>query len=195
MGRRSSAGWTDLASGPDFSSATASGDAGWANRGADGGPATLDAIGETDFGGRSTARPFTSSSYHHLRTTTADGSIGTYTCAVLEHRGVGREVGVAAIEKTTGRCLLTQFADTPTYVKTIHHLSLHPPSVILVPGSAVRAPLGSGTKTARRAKAKHVADAGEESVLVRCLEDIFDFKVFPLPRNRWNHEECEEPRS
>ncbi|KAN0062620.1 MutS protein msh4 [Thecaphora frezii] len=184
-----SAGWTDLASGPEFSSATASADAGWASRGADGGPATLDAIGETDFGGRSTARPFTSSSYHHLRTTTADGSIGTYVCAVLEHRGVGREVGVAAIEKTTGRCVLTQFADTPTYVKTIHHLSLHPPSVILVPESAVRAPLGSGTKTTRRAKAKHAADAGEESVLVKCLEDVFDLKVVPLPRNRWNHEE------
>ncbi|SPO41792.1 related to meiosis-specific MutS homolog [Pseudozyma flocculosa] len=117
--------------------------------------------------------------------------MGSYICAVLEHRGVGREVGIAAMEKDTGRCILTQFADTQTYVKAIHHLSLHPPSAILVPESAVRTPLRKGSKATRSADPVRAADpvATEESVLVKCLEDIFELSVTPLPRRHWNHEE------
>lgn len=48
-------------------------------------------------------RPFTASSYHRSRLVTADGSIGSYVCAILENRGGnGREIGIASIERDTG---------------------------------------------------------------------------------------------
>lgn len=47
-------------------------------------------------------RPFTASSYHRSKLVTADGSVGSYVCAVLENRGIGREVGIASIDKETG---------------------------------------------------------------------------------------------
>lgn len=50
----------------------------------------------------SPSRPFTASSYHRSRLMTADGSIGNYVCAVLENRGIGREVGIASIDRDTG---------------------------------------------------------------------------------------------
>lgn len=52
-----------------------------------------------------TTRPFTASSYHHTRATTADGFMGNYVSAVLENRAVGREVGIASIEHNTGMFL------------------------------------------------------------------------------------------
>ncbi len=50
-------------------------------------------------------RPFTASSYHRSRLVTADGSSGNYICAVLENRGIGREVGIASLERDTGTLL------------------------------------------------------------------------------------------
>lgn len=47
-------------------------------------------------------RPFTASSYHRNKLVTADGSVGSYVCAILENRGTGREVGIASIERETG---------------------------------------------------------------------------------------------
>ena len=47
-------------------------------------------------------RPFTASSYHRSKLVTADGSVGSYVCAILENRGTGREVGIASIEHETG---------------------------------------------------------------------------------------------
>lgn len=46
------------------------------------------------------------------RPTTAASNLGltegAWISAVLENRGTGREVGIAAMEKTTGHCVLTQ---------------------------------------------------------------------------------------
>ncbi len=47
-------------------------------------------------------RPFTASSYHRSKLVTADGSIGSYVCAILENKGIGREVGIASIDRETG---------------------------------------------------------------------------------------------
>lgn len=46
-----------------------------------------------------TARPQTSASSPHE---------GSYVVAVLEGRGVGREVGIAALDKDTGKVILIQ---------------------------------------------------------------------------------------
>lgn len=80
-----------------------------------------------------------------------------------------------------------QFGDTPTYVKTIHHLSLHPPVTILVPAGSVSSvdllnfyDAGSGARSSA---------ASSNSVLVSCLEDTFDLKVTPLKRIHWNDSE------
>lgn len=48
-------------------------------------------------------RPFTASSYHRSKLITADGFVGNYVCALLESRGAGREVGIASIERETGK--------------------------------------------------------------------------------------------
>ena len=48
-------------------------------------------------------RPFTASSYHRGKLVTADGLVGNYVSAILENRGIGREVGIASIDKETGK--------------------------------------------------------------------------------------------
>jgi DNA mismatch repair protein MSH4 len=67
---------------------------------------------------------------------------------------VNREVGIAALDQDTNKVALiqaskgafvplvsltrgTQLADCQTYVKTLHHLDLHYPSVIIVPDSSL----------------------------------------------------------
>lgn len=50
-------------------------------------------------------RPFTASSYHRSKLVTADGLVGSYVSAILENRGIGREVGIASIDKETGKLL------------------------------------------------------------------------------------------
>ena len=52
----------------------------------------------------STARPPTA----RARTATSTHHESSFVVAVLEGRGVGRELGVAALEKDTGRVVLVQ---------------------------------------------------------------------------------------
>ncbi|KAJ1018588.1 hypothetical protein NDA16_004870 [Ustilago loliicola] len=156
-------------------------------------------------------RPFTASSYHRSKLVTADGFVGNYVCAILENRGTGREVGIASIERETGLCVITQFADTPTYVRTIHHINMYPPSVLLVPASGQ-----SGWKsamsdfTSRSSKRQRMQDEEDESdsdegsaakqtqrtstsMLIKCLEEICGIQASPYLRKHWNyHEEDEE---
>ncbi|EMD41395.1 hypothetical protein CERSUDRAFT_41819 [Gelatoporia subvermispora B] len=116
-----------------------------------------------------TARPQTAASARHE---------ASYVVAVLEGRGVAREVGIAALDKDTGRVALVQLGDCPTYVKTLHQLHLHSPSLILVPDtffSLSDAPLASSAK-------KH-----NTSLLVECLRDEFEHvAVEPVLRKYWN---------
>ncbi|KAI0307402.1 muts domain V-domain-containing protein [Multifurca ochricompacta] len=56
-----------------------------------------------------------------------------FVVALLESRGIAREVGIAALDRDTGRVMLIQLADCQTYVKTLHQMHLHNPSLILVP--------------------------------------------------------------
>ncbi|PWZ00351.1 hypothetical protein BCV70DRAFT_159928 [Testicularia cyperi] len=150
------------------------------------------------------SRPFTASSYHRSRLMTADGSIGNYVCALLENRGVGHEVGIASIDRDTGLCVVTQIADSSTYVHTIHHLSMHPPRILLVPASAFSVSHGDSSASAsrvnKRVKRMQTQDLSTEtemdrgkeaggSMLIRCLEELFDIQATPYHRKHWNHVE------
>ncbi|KAI0324451.1 hypothetical protein GY45DRAFT_1375540 [Cubamyces sp. BRFM 1775] len=104
---------------------------------------------------------------------------GRFIIAVLEGRGVGREVGMAALDKETGRVALIQLADCPTYVKTLHQMHLHCPSMILVPDTFF-----SLTDTTLPSGASNLHST---SVLVQCITDEFDgVPVEPVMRKYWN---------
>lgn len=107
-----------------------------------------------------------------------------------------------------GLCTITQLADTPTYVRTIHHLSMHPPSILLIPSSTSgrgnRTTFSSASRSSKRAKTNITgeddADPGSHadtlqkdraSVLVRTIEQLYDIEVRPFPRKHWNYFEGE----
>ncbi|CCM03700.1 uncharacterized protein FIBRA_05846 [Fibroporia radiculosa] len=116
-----------------------------------------------------TARPQTAASSRHE---------ANYIIAVLEGRGVAREVGISALEKETGRVFLAQLADSPTYVKTLHQIHLRAPSLILVPDtflSVSDATLASGSKR-----------PSSTSVLVQCLMEEFNVPMESVSRKYWN---------
>ncbi|OCH88996.1 hypothetical protein OBBRIDRAFT_888728 [Obba rivulosa] len=116
-----------------------------------------------------TARPQTAASFRHE---------ASYIVAVLEGRGVAREVGIAALDKDTGRAALVQLADCATYVKTLHQLHLHSPSLILVPDTFFSV-----------SDAPHAFSAKKQntSLLVECLRDEFEHvAVEPVLRKYWN---------
>ncbi|KAI0641090.1 muts domain V-domain-containing protein [Trametes meyenii] len=117
-----------------------------------------------------TARPQTAASSRHE---------GSFIIAVLEGRGVGREVGMAALDKDTGRVSLVQLADCPTYVKTLHQMHLHSPSMILVPDTFLAFTDVSSSSGARRSQTT--------SMLVQCITEEFDgVLIEPVMRKYWN---------
>ncbi|PWN45007.1 hypothetical protein IE81DRAFT_309693 [Ceraceosorus guamensis] len=129
------------------------------------------------------ARPSTAQSAGRPNTAASELGVppSSWICAILENRGVGREVGIAAMEKDTGQVIVTQFADTQTYVRTVHHLMLHPPATVLVPDTCASSadypdPGSNGT-------------AIESSILVCTIEDTFDMGILPFARKFWNHED------
>ncbi|KAG5461010.1 MAG: hypothetical protein BJ554DRAFT_6869 [Olpidium bornovanus] len=74
-----------------------------------------------------------------LRTANAGGGSGDggVVVAVVEGRGVTGWVGLAALNLTTSECIVSQFADTQTYVKTLHKLSIYAPAEIVVSSTIV----------------------------------------------------------
>ncbi|KAI1790487.1 muts domain V-domain-containing protein, partial [Ganoderma leucocontextum] len=117
-----------------------------------------------------TGRPQTAASSRH------DSS---HIIAVIEGRGVGREVGIAAVDRDTGRVSLVQLADCPTYVKTLHQMHLHYPSIVLVPDTFMSlsdVSLASGAKTPQTT-----------TLLVQCIMDEFDgVPIEPVMRKYWS---------
>ncbi|KAJ7270710.1 muts domain V-domain-containing protein [Mycena haematopus] len=95
---------------------------------------------------------------------------GSYVIALLEGRGVAREVGMAALDRETGRVMLVQLADCQTYVKTLHQMHLHPPVLILVPDTFLSA-----------------SDVSPPSILVEYIYEEFPgVPVEPIGRKYWN---------
>ncbi|KDQ55011.1 hypothetical protein JAAARDRAFT_181849 [Jaapia argillacea MUCL 33604] len=117
-----------------------------------------------------TARPQTAASTRHE---------GSYVIAVLEGRGISREVGIAALDKDTGRAILVQLADCQTYVKTLHQMHLHSPSLIIIPDTFLGltdASLASSTKR-----------SSSTSLLVRCIQEEFPgVPIETILRKYWN---------
>ncbi|GLB36707.1 putative mutS family domain IV [Lyophyllum shimeji] len=104
---------------------------------------------------------------------------GSYVVALLEGRGVAREVGMAALDKDTGKVMLVQLADCQTYVKTLHQMHLHSPSLVLVPDTFLSASDNpSGTSWRRPANT---------SMLVEFVREEFPgVPLEPVGRRYWN---------
>ncbi|KAJ6578861.1 muts domain V-domain-containing protein [Mycena vulgaris] len=105
-----------------------------------------------------TARPTTAASVRNE---------GSYVIALLEGRGVAREVGLAALDRETGRVMLVQLADCQTYVKTLHQMHLHPPILVLVPDT-------------------FISSSGASMLVEYIYEEFPGVPVEPIGRKYWN---------
>lgn len=99
--------------------------------------------------------------------------------------------------------MITQIADTPTYVRTIHHISMYPPSILLVPASGQTAwkntMSGLTSQSSKRRRVQDdvddVDEQGEQtqrtstSMLIKCLEEICGIQASPYLRRHWNYHE------
>ncbi|KAI0344201.1 hypothetical protein BDW22DRAFT_1412762 [Trametopsis cervina] len=132
--------------------------------------------------GRSSARPGTAQSRPPTarpQTALSSKNDASYVLAILESRGIGREVGIAALDKDTGKVNLIQLSDVPTYVKTLHQMHLHYPSLVLVPDTFLSlsdASIVSGGKRPRTT-----------SLLVQSiLEEFESVPIEPVLRKCWS---------
>ncbi|KAL8279193.1 hypothetical protein RQP46_008449 [Phenoliferia psychrophenolica] len=120
----------------------------------------------------------------------ADSSVEDdfWVVALLGARGVGREIGVAAALTSVGKVIVTQFADSPSFVKVTHLLTTRPPSVILCPPSF----LGASTNPSYAVTGENAAgaQAGDEgTMLVRSLRAAWpDTPIQPVARKFWNEQ-------
>lgn len=123
---------------------------------------------------------------------------GHSVVALLEGRGISREIGMATLNPETGRVTMVQvctrlprapsdkpgtvtpthptlkiqLSDLPTYVKTLHQMHIHYPSLVLVPDTFISSHSSSDVKT---------------SLLIDCIEGEFeDVPIEPVKRKYWN---------
>uniref|UniRef100_A0A0W0G5I1 DNA mismatch repair proteins mutS family domain-containing protein n=1 Tax=Moniliophthora roreri TaxID=221103 RepID=A0A0W0G5I1_MONRR len=121
-----------------------------------------------------TARPQTAASTRYE---------ASYIIALLEGRGIAREVGMAAMDMETGRIVLVQLADCQTYVKTLHQMHLHRPSMVLVPDTFLSA-------SDRGYKKRY--ENSTKSMLVELIQEEFPgVPVEAVPRKYWNEQSGE----
>ncbi|KAF8168490.1 muts domain V-domain-containing protein [Crassisporium funariophilum] len=117
-----------------------------------------------------TARPQTAASVLHE---------GSYVIALLEGRGVSREVGIAALDKDTGKVMLVQVADCQTYVKSLHQMHLHNPCLVLIPDTFLSASDAALAPSGKR--------SSSTSLLVEYIRDEFPgVQIEPVGRRYWN---------
>ena len=124
------------------------------------------------------------------QTATSSRSEGHSIVALLEGRGISREIGMATLNPETGRATIVQvpiypeflptrpthptpkiqLSDLPTYVKTLHQMHIHCPSLVLVPDTFISSQ--SDVKT---------------SLLIDCIEGEFEgVSIEPVKRKYWN---------
>ncbi|KAF4623673.1 hypothetical protein D9613_001515 [Agrocybe pediades] len=117
-----------------------------------------------------TGRPQTAASTRH------DGS---YVVAVLEGRGISREVGIAALDKDTGKVILVQIADCQTYVKSLHQMHIHYPNLVLIPDTFLSASDAALAPSGKR--------SASTSLLVEYIREEFPgVELEPVGRRYWN---------
>ncbi|KAI9452181.1 muts domain V-domain-containing protein [Lactarius psammicola] len=105
----------------------------------------------------------------------------TFIIALLEGRGIAREVGIAALDRDTARVMLIQLADCQTYVKTLHQMHLHYPALVLVPDTFL------SPKDSLRPSSRNKPTS--PSLLVQRLCDEFPgVPVEPVLRKFWNED-------
>ena len=146
------------------------------------------------------------------RPTTSSGDDGARVIALLPARGAGRDVGLVALEVDTGHAHLTQvrpslpteprrslradtarspspqFADSPTWVKTLHHCRKARPKAIILPQSALSTIriADPDTDDADQATA---ATSAEVAMLVDGLKhDCPDVPLVAVLRKYWNEQ-------
>ncbi|KIY64938.1 hypothetical protein CYLTODRAFT_438032 [Cylindrobasidium torrendii FP15055 ss-10] len=130
------------------------------------------------------SRPWTAQSRATAtgRPTTAASAVrrdASYVVAILEGRGITREVGMAALDKDTGRVMLVQVADCQTYVKTLHQMHIHTPYMILVPDTFFSAADAAMLPSGKR--------AGSTSMLLEFIAEEFPgVPIEPVGRKYWN---------
>lgn len=115
--------------------------------------------------------------------------------ALLEGRGISREIGMATLNPDTGRATMVQvrsslrrnwidtqpislskfdiqLSDLPTYVKTLHQMHIHYPSLVLVPDTFL---------------SPHTSSDAKASLLIDSIEGEFeDVPIEPVKRKYWN---------
>ncbi|KIJ21259.1 hypothetical protein PAXINDRAFT_104273 [Paxillus involutus ATCC 200175] len=117
-----------------------------------------------------TARPQTAASTRHE---------SSYVIALVESRGTAHEVGIGALDKDTGRVMLVQLADCPTYVKTLHQMHIHYPSLVLVPDTFLSATDAALASSGRK--------PSTTSLLVQfIMEEFPNVSVESVARKYWN---------
>ncbi|GAA5868080.1 hypothetical protein JCM3774_001011 [Rhodotorula dairenensis] len=107
----------------------------------------------------------------------ADGP--QWVVALLPARGHGRQVGVVALDSDSARVTVSHIAaDSPTWVKSVHLARSTPPTVILLPATAL-AP----------APAAAAAADPQVAMLVNALEVNFPHATLvPVIRKYWNEQ-------
>ncbi|EIW86225.1 hypothetical protein CONPUDRAFT_45677 [Coniophora puteana RWD-64-598 SS2] len=124
------------------------------------------------------SRPFTAQSRPATgrpKTAASTRNEGNYVVALIESRGVAHEVGIAALDRDTGRVMLTQLADCSTYARTLHQMQVHTPCIILVPDTFFSGLDSSSGK------------ASSGSLLVQyAMEEFPATPIEPVARKYWN---------
>lgn len=83
---------------------------------------------------------------------------------------------MAALDRDIGKVMLVQLADCQTYVKTLHQMHLHSPSLVLVPDTFLAA---SDTNLGKR--------SASNSLLVEYIREEFPgVQLEPVGRRYWN---------
>ncbi|KJA21853.1 hypothetical protein HYPSUDRAFT_87688 [Hypholoma sublateritium FD-334 SS-4] len=133
-------------------------------------------------GSQPSARPWTGQSRPTTARPQTAGSVryeGSYVVAVLEGRGVSREVGIAALDKDTGKVMLVQVADCQTYVKSLHQMHIHQPCLVLIPDTFLSASDAALAPSGKRAPST--------SLLVEYIREEFPgVQIEPVGRRYWN---------
>ncbi|KAM0752833.1 hypothetical protein T439DRAFT_299108 [Meredithblackwellia eburnea MCA 4105] len=102
--------------------------------------------------------------------------------ALNDGRGIAREIGLAAIELDLGTVVITQYIDTPTFVKTLHLFTTRPPAYILVPATYLN-------KQSNQVSSKdfNAKTSSEASMLVQSIQDAWgETPIIPVDRRHWN---------
>ncbi|KAL0255469.1 hypothetical protein I308_100273 [Cryptococcus tetragattii IND107] len=122
----------------------------------------------------STTRPSTRASTHI-------GDVPSHVVALLQGKGHGIEIGIAAICLLTGQTAITQVADNASFDKTVQHLYSHPPNTIIVPDTMLQ----SGPAEVRRGNQR---DMNVKEHLMNRLEDEYEIECIGVDRSHWNRE-------